>query len=129
MKVTKTIREYIEKKVEEKALNSEHLLKLAHKNHEKHEQVNADIEAIKEKCKPFLQELADKYPDCMSVGMEPYIIVRGIHDYNSAEAKAYSEARREIYKKINDAVQEIIVEMEMGGTKAELMEKLDALKF
>lgn len=129
MKVTKNIREYIEKKVYEKAMNSESMLELERKANEAREQFDADMTALEEKCKPFLQQLIDKYPNCTYNDERTYIAFRGVGTYTLPEIKAYRDARMEMSSKARDAAQEIIVEMELGGTKAELMEKLDALKF
>jgi len=129
MKVTKTIKEYIEKKVYEKAMNSDSMLELERKANEAQEQFDADIKAAEAKCKPFIQELADKYPSATYVESKLCVRVHGIGSYMLPENVAYREARIEMSKKAHDAAQEILVEMELGGTKAELMAKLDALKF
>lgn len=129
MKVTKTIREYIEKKVYEKAMNSDSMLKLQRKAEEATNQIYADMKVIEEKYAPFIQELADKYPSCVCEGLKPYVNIRGFDTWTLPENVAYREARAVMSKKVNEAVQEIIVEMELGGTKAELMEKLNALEF
>lgn len=129
MKVTKNIREYIEKKVYEKAMNSEHMLELERKEKEAREQFNADMTALQEKCNPFLKQLIDKYPNCAYDDERTYVAFRGVGTYMLPEVKAYRDARMEMSSKANNATQEIIVEMELGGTKAELMDKLNALEF
>lgn len=129
MKVTKTIREYIEKKVYEKAMNSDSMLELERKAKEEQDRFDADVKAIEEKCKPLIQGLVDKYSSCICESRKPYVSIRGFDTYVLPEGVAYREARIKMNAKVRDAVQEIIVEMELGGTKAELMEKLDALKF
>jgi hypothetical protein len=129
MKVTKTTKEYIGNKVYEKAMNSDYMLELKRKAEEAQNQFDADMKAIQEKCEPFIKELADKYPSCTFESRKPYVSIRGIDTYTLPENVAYREARSEMSKKVHDAVQEIIVEMELGGTKAELMEKLNALEF
>lgn len=129
MKVTKNIREYIEKKVYEKAMNSESMLELERKADEVQKQFSDDMEALKEKFKPFLKELADKYPGCTNEHRHACIALHGMNTYMLPEVKAYRDARLEMDIKVRETVQDIIVEMELGGTKAELMDKLNALDF
>lgn len=129
MKVTKTVREYIEKKVYDKAMNSESMLELERKANEAQDQFDADMTALQEKCKPFLKQLIDKYPDCSYNDERIRVSFHGIGTYVLPEIKAYRDARIEMSSKAKNATQEIIVEMELGGTKAELMDKLNALTF
>ena len=129
MKVTKTVREYIDKKVYEKAMNSESMLELERKANEAQEQFDADRAALQEKCKPFLKQLIDKYPNCAYSDERTYVSFHGIGTFVLPEVKAYRDARINMSVKVKDAVQEILVEMELGGTKADLMDKLNALEF
>jgi len=45
------------------------------------------------------------------------------------ECKEYRKVYEEIHNKARQTVLDIIVELELGGTKAELMEKLNAIEF
>ena len=45
------------------------------------------------------------------------------------EVKAYDEYRAQLNNKRDRAIKDIIVSMELGGTKKELMEMIEALKF
>ena len=54
---------------------------------------------------------------------------RCAYDSNLPEVIEYNKARDELYTKRRLAVLNIIAEMELGGTKAELMEKLNNLTF
>ena len=129
MRVTKTIREYIEKQVYDKVYNSESLLKL---KQEKEKAVNdflEDKKRFEEACMSYLNDFIAKYQLSIPARCKPNVHFAGIYEHDLPEYKAYHDAEREAHKKAEQAILDIIVEMEMGGTKAELMEKLDALKF
>lgn len=53
----------------------------------------------------------------------------GAYSNNLPEVIAYENAKRELREKKRLATLNIIADMELGGTKAELMEKLSNLQF
>lgn len=125
MRVTKTIREYIETQVYAKAKES--VAELKKKAEERKKNIENDIEILNKECKPLVQKLLDKYPECFSSYAKYEII--GYDPYYLPEEKAYREAYHNACNKAKLYTIEIIAEMELGGTKAELAEKINNLKF
>lgn len=125
MKITKAIREYIEQMTRIKA--EESIAELKNKAEEKKKNIEKDIKALEKECMPLVQKLVDKYPGCFTDRARAEFV--GYRDYNMPEEKAYREASQNAYVKAKQAALEIIVEMELGGTMADLKEKLDNLKF
>ncbi len=117
MRVTKTIREFIEDSVNRKITNS---LK---------EEYNAESSAIQEEYtkrknqlkKDYENEIKDKYGKDWC-----------INDYDRIKNPKMSDICREMDIQINrkriEKITDIILTLEMGGTKAELMQMLDEIK-
>lgn len=127
MKVSKAIREYIEEQVRIKADASPTIAELKAKENETTEKFIAEMEALVDEWSKVWISVLDKY----NIEHRPNISVSlpyG-HSCNLPEVKAYQDALRELYDKKRLAVLNIIAEMELGGTKAELMEKLNNLQF
>jgi hypothetical protein len=125
MRVTKNIREYIEEQVRIKAEQS--IVELKQKADEATKNFIADRDKAEKLCEAILKKLMDKYPlDCRH---QPYVSFGCCYERDLPEVKAYYEKLNKLQEKRRLATMEIIAEMELGGTKAELMAKLDALKF
>jgi DNA-binding Lrp family transcriptional regulator len=111
MKVTKTIREFIEDKVAEKLRQTMNIAELESK--------------AKEETENFTAELSQLF--------EKYGITGCNRDYYTKHylkaVREYNEAYEKLRIKKNSIVRRIAAEMELGGSKEELMEKLDNLKF
>lgn len=123
-RVTKTTREYITQQVRMKA--EESIANLKQMSDEATTNLNRDIEALKKKCEPFVQELRDKYPWCENLAR---IEMYGINSWNAPEYIDYHLAYQRAMAKAEQMALELIVEMELGGTMAELKKKLANLKF
>lgn len=120
MKVSKTLREYIEGQVHMKAKQSSNIVELERKANEAKEKFNAEKAKIEDEYREAIKNLHKKY----NFAEKHYA-----GDYNLPDVIAYKKAESELEEKERLAVLNIIAEMELGGTKAELMEKLDNLTF
>ena len=125
MKVSKTLREYIEKQVNIKAEQSAHLADLQKKADVAKEKLRNEKNALNDKFNAELKNAMQKYGLRTVVGREPYVSIACCYEHDLAEVIAYTTAKNELCEKKRLAVLNIIAEMELGGTKAELMEKLN----
>lgn len=126
MKVTRLIREYVERKVRESYPKTE--IELAWEEHDKNldEAVAEAEEIIFEFAEKLAEELNAKY------GFPADSNLRAVHrgsmarryNSNSEIYQAYYKAREERQKKTNEKIEEILLTLELGGSKADLDEML-----
>ena len=122
MRVTRLIREYVEKKVRESYPKTE--IELAWEEHDKslEEAVAEADEIIFEFTEKLAEELNAKY------GFPADSNLRAVHrgsisrryDYDAEIYQASCKARDERQKKIDEKIEEILLTLELGGTKADL---------
>ena len=134
MKMTKTIREFIEEKVTERAENDAKLNELREvADAARDSWDNAKKAALKE-FNAKLEELGAAHGlaciDYYGKPVKPQITGFQYVDCRYLpEVKAYDEYRAQLNNKRDRAIKDIIVSMELGGTKKELMEMIETLKF
>ena len=126
MKVTRLIREYVERKVRESYPKTE--IELTWEEHDKNldEAVAEADEIIFEFAEKLAEELNAKY------GFPTDSNLRAVHRgamarrYNNDSEiyQAYRKARDERQKKIAENIEEILLTLELGGSKADLDEML-----
>lgn len=130
MRVTKTIKEYINEKVENAyAAKRAALPKLDKDFDEKMEQCRKALETL---CKGWEEE-AKKV--CADYGFlpdtdwkdRPYRLVSLTYNYGNNVRKAIREAEVALNDEVHKAAQDIIVELELGGDRAKLDAMLAAL--
>lgn len=129
MRVTKTIREYIEEQVYAKAKQSANLVELEQKKDKAIKDFNEDKKNTEEMLKAYVDQFITKYRLKLREFVKPCVSFHGITEHDLPEVQEYYKVRNEIYEKARQIALDIIVEMELGGTKAELMDKLNALEF
>jgi hypothetical protein len=127
MRVTRLIREYVVKKVNESYPKSAE--ELAWEEHDKslEEAVTEARERIFELSKKVAEELNEKYGFPIDSNLMACDHNRSIgrrYNSNSEIYKAYYKAREERQKKIADKIEEILLTLELGGSKADLDEML-----
>ena len=127
MRVTKAIREFIEEQVRMKAEASPNLAALKQKADEAEKKFNDEIDALTTKFNAEVLYALKKYN--LNTKQNPYTHIGYAYDRDLPEVIAYHKAKDELRDKERQTVLDIIVEMELGGTKAELMEKLNNLQF
>lgn len=128
MRVTKTIREYIEEQVRSKAMQSPKLVEAEQKKDKAIKDFLEDKKRYEEVCQTYVDDLVKKYQ--INVGfMTPRACFEGIYEHKLPESIAYHQLRSKLQEKARQTALDIIIEMELGGTKAELMDKLNTLKF
>ena len=122
MKVTKAIREFIEQQVEIKA--NQALEPFAKKREAAIQGATEDIGKLQKEVDSMFQIIINKY----NIERKPYMRLPNLESY-LPEVKEYNEKICEFYNKRRSIVIEIIAEMELGGTKAELIEKINNISF
>lgn len=127
MKVTKAIRDYIEEQVYYKADNCERFVGLKENSEKAMSEFEKDMDALSNKITEEMKKIAAKYSLRLRDGYKYHC--SDTMKYDLPAVKEYDEARREYYEKKRKAVTEIIATMELGGTKAELLEMINNLEF
>ena len=127
MKVSKTLREYIEEQVNTKANQSESILVLKKSADDATKRFKDEVDNLEKKFSEELQKAMSKYN--LNNSRNPYVSIGYCYDRDLPEVIAYLNATRDLAEKKRLAVLNIIAEMELGGTKAELAEKLKNLTF
>jgi vacuolar-type H+-ATPase subunit H len=127
MKVTRLIREYVVKKVNESYPKS--VAELVYEEHNKSisDAITEANERVSEFAKKLAEELNEKYGfpnDCKLTACDYHSTISSRYDYDSEIARASRKAREERKKKIADKVEEILLTLELGGSKADLDEML-----
>lgn len=134
MKMTKTIREFIEEQVTERAESNAKLIELREAADTASNRWNNALEAARKEFDAKLAELGATYglayTDYYGNPADPQISnFRNADCRYLPEVKAYDEYRAQLNSKRDRAIKDIIVSMELGGTKKELMEMIAALEF
>ena len=134
MKMTKTIREFIEEQVTERAESNAKLIELRETADAACNRWNNALEAARKEFDAKLAELGAThglaYTDYYGNPANPQISsFRNADCRYLPEVKAYDEYRAQLNSKRDRAIKDIIVSMELGGTKKELMEMIGALEF
>lgn len=122
MKVTRAIREFIEQQVELKEKQA--LEPFNKKREDALKRADEEFGKFTNEMNAMLKPLLNKY------GITEDLHVHIPHpEYYLPEVKEYNAKRCEFYNKRNSIIVEIIAEMELGGTKTELMEKIANIQF
>ena len=134
MKMTKTIREFIEEQVTERAESNAKLIELREAADAARKRWDDALEAARKEFDAKLAELGAAhglaYTDYYGNPANPQISnFRNADCRYLPEVKAYDEYRAQLNSKRDRAIKDIIVSMELGGTKKELMEMIETLKF
>ena len=134
MKMTKAIREFIEEQVTERAESDAKLIELREAADAARKRWNNVLKDAKEEFNAKLAELGKAHGlVCQTYsGNVVYPQITGFQYVDCRylpEVKAYNEYKAQLDSKCDRAIKDIIVSMELGGTKAELMEMIEALKF
>ena len=127
MRVTKLIREYVEKKVNESYPKS--VAELVYEEHGKkiNEAITEANEKVYEYAKALAEELNIKYgfpSDSNLRACDHYNSITNKYNYDSEVYQAYRKAKDEREKKIEAKIEEILLTLELGGSKADLDEML-----
>ena len=134
MKMTKAIREFIEEQVTERAESNAKLTELREAADAACNRWNNALEAARKEFDAKLAELGTThglaYTDYYGNHADPQISnFRNTDCRYLPEVKAYDEYKAQLDSKRDRAIKDIIVSMELGGTKKELMEMIAALEF
>lgn len=127
MRVTKLIREYVEKKVSESYPKT--VAELEWEEHDKSldEVVTEARERVFEFAKKVVEELNEKYDfptDSNLMACDHNRSIGRKYTTNSEIYQAYRKARDERKQKIEEKIEEILLTLELGGSKADLDEML-----
>ena len=134
MKMTKAIREFIEEQVTERAENDAKLNELREAADAARKRWDDVLKEAKKEFNAKLAELGEAY----GLVYQTYsgeVVHPQIYSFQYVESrylpevKAYNEYKAQLNNKRDRAIKDIIVSMELGGTKKELMEMIETLKF
>ena len=134
MKMTKAIREFIEEQVTERAESDAKLIELREAADAARDSWNNAKEAARKEFNAKLAELGAAHGlaciDYYGKPINPQITGFQYVDCRYLpEVKAYYEYKAQLDSKRDRAIKDIIVSMELGGTKKELMEMIATLEF
>lgn len=119
MRVTKLIREYVEKTVTEKmpygAPTQEYKAAVVRMN-DLHEQVN---DKVVEYAKKLCEEATAQLPEGFTIKLHTEFPI-STSSYNSPLQRAASSHERAVREKRKEAIDTILLELELGATKADL---------
>ena len=134
MKMTKAIREFIEEQVTERAKSDAKLNELREAADAARKRWDDVLKDMKEEFNAKLAELG-KAHGLVCQTYSGNVVYPQIYSFQYVdgrylpEVKAYDEYRAQLNSKRDRAIKDIIVSMELGGTKKELMEMIAALEF
>lgn len=118
MRVTKIIREYVEKTINAKITYGEPT-----QTYKQHQQCLTDLTAqLNEKVEAYAQELLAgvvNLPEGFEIKRTNYAIF-GSTSYGSPMWEAANKHEKEIRDRRTEAIESILVELELGATKADL---------
>lgn len=127
MRVTKLIREYVEKKVKEAYPKSEAEIRWEEKSNKVNEAITKANDLVEAYAKKIGEEINFEF------GLDEGYRIKAYEDRNWFSTSYYSDdedyrasykAEKERRKKIAETVEEILISLELGGTKADLDEML-----
>ena len=127
MRVTRLIREYVVKKVNESYPKSVAELVYEEHNRKINDAITEANEKVYEYAKALAEELNAKYSfpaDSSLRTCDHYNSITNKYDYDSEIYQAYRKAKDERKKKIEAKIEEILLTLELGGSKADLDEML-----
>lgn len=127
MRVTRLIREYVEKKVNESYPKTFAELVWEKHNDDINDAITEANEKVFEYAKKLAEELNEKYgfpADSNLKACDHYNSITNKYDYDSEIYRAFRKERDERQKKIAEKIEEILLTLELGGSKADLDEML-----
>lgn len=133
MKITKRVEECIREQLWEKASAAYHLDELNKKREAALNLWKEHVEKVERRVETELQEFAKSFgysaTDYRGDPVWPTVDIRGREFDALPECKAYDTATRNARMAVDKAVREVILRMELGGTRDELQKVLDEVTF
>lgn len=127
MRVTKLIKEYVEREIKARIPKSAEEVAWETERERMNEAITEGNERIEALEKEVAKELNLKYgftKDYCLIPKKHYSTITDKYYGDSEIYKAYCKAKREREEKIFKAIEEILLTLELGGTKTELEEML-----
>lgn len=125
MRVTKTVKEYITKKVSEKYKDRITAIDLEYKV--KKEEVNAKLKSFAEECNKKAWEIVKDNCDTWNFtsvrNWDKDLLISYYEVYDKKTEDRYYQEKRNLDKEMQEKINDIIVELELGGNK-ETLEKM-----
>lgn len=133
MRLNKEIRAYIEKQLKEKSNRDPQLMALNAQYETVRKEFEARIDAIVDEANKKLAVLAEEYNYSRTTWNDvPCPLELGSTTYASVglpENKPYQNYKNKLNKAVNEKLEEIVIGIQLGGTKDELMEMLNNATF
>lgn len=127
MRVTRIIRDYVEKKVRENYPKAPAEIKWQ----EEQDKMNKAIEEADALINAYARSIAEDFnkkygfsEDYKLKTYEGYRVVHSTGEYDCELYQQMSKARTERGRAISNTIEDILVSLELGGTRAELEERL-----
>lgn len=126
MKVTKMIKEFVEDSVRDKAYTSAAYMQKKKASEEAVAAFEAEMNAFKAEEAEKLQVLFDKF----GVKEDPRNYIRSYYNVNlPCTCKEFIEYEKTIEETIRKKIKEILVALELGDTKEDLIKTLEEVSF
>lgn len=128
MRATKLIKEYVEKQVKARFPKSMDEILWDHETERMSKAITEANEKIEEYAQKIVAELNEKYNFSEEYKLKEYrdrCYVSNTSTYDCKNYLASRKAREAREKKINETIENILITLELGGTKAELEEMLN----
>ena len=127
MRVTKIIREYVEKKVRENYPKSPAEIKWQEEQDKMEKAIEEADALINAYARSITEDFNKKYgfsEDYKLKAYEGYRVVHSTREYDCDLYQQMSKARSERGQAISNTIEDILISLELGGTRAELEERL-----
>lgn len=133
MRLNKEIRAYIEKQLTEKSYRDPQLMELKARYMTVQKEIEARIDAIVDEANNKLAALAEEYNYSRTKWNDiPCPLELGSTTYASVglpEHKPYWDYKNKLNKAVEKKIEEIVIGIQLGGTKDELMDMLNNVTF
>lgn len=130
MRITKTIREYLERCVRNKAHQSPKYLELSKAMKQEKEAFESAVETVKTRADAEIRAIVDQY-NCVNKYSynRDSLVSTYVGGYETPAEKAFFDYKLDLDAQIADKIENIIISLELGGTKEMLEEFLQEISF
>ena len=127
MRVSKTVREYIEKEVSKRLMSKyeEQKAEAVRRENVREEVVDNFTDAIKDFMRQYLEDACAKYPFLKAdYPTNPHIYIGGYLEFQDVALQRW---RNRFDKEVKEVADNIVIELELGGTKKDLERLLNEI--
>lgn len=131
MRVSKTIKEYLEAQLKKKAFASPELAQLKEKADTEAEAFKTEMEALKEETLAKASEIIEKHDMKYAYGENKNgrIVDFYINSWNTPASKESRDFEINLRNAVADKLNDIVISLELGGTKEDLERYIQEVSF